>query len=440
MGPVRLHALGCASFCMRSRHYAHTLAVMDRMAKQDKQTRRANGEGGFVQLKDGRWRFTLRQGRDPGGKPKRLWLTADTLPELRRKVADETAKAGGDLRKRAKPNRLTLGAWMTTWLGEIKQNRSISTYNLYEGIWRVHAEPLISNVKFDDLDASVVEHLYRALQKKKLPTQTIQRVGRVCGSAVNVAIRRGHCRGANPFTLVEKPRHDARRARTLSRAEAQRFLDAANEDRFAALWTLLLTTGMRLGEALALRWEAVDLKARTLAIYASLEDVGGVLRVKEPKTRRSQRLVDLGDRAVVALGAHRKVSAYAEPTDFVFCTADGKAMRRSNLYRSHFGPLCERAKIDGLTVHGLRHTWTTLALSEGEPVHVVAGVLGHSTPRLTLDRYAHVIRGAGRHVASTVDRALKAKRRKGAQMVAQMVAQDQPKRAAQRARPKKKAR
>lgn len=131
--------------------------------------------------------------------------------------------------------------------------------------------------------------------------------------------------------------------------------------------------------------------------------------VSKPKTKCSKRTVALGDLAVAALREHQG-SADATSAAFVFATATGGHPSRAVLRQRYFLPTCERAKIDGLTMHGLRHTMTSLALAEGGPIAAVSARLGHTTTRMTLDRYGHVLPGQDRGIAVALDSALKKKR------------------------------
>jgi integrase len=96
----------------------------------------------------------------------------------------------------------------------------------------------------------------------------------------------------------------------------------------------------------------------------------------------------------------------------IFSTLNGSPMRRSNLYRSHFYVILKSAKLTGVRVHDLRHFMASIALSQGVPAKVVSERLGHSTTRLTVDRYTHVLPGLQREAARAIVGTLMAGRRK----------------------------
>lgn len=172
-----------------------------------------------------------------------------------------------------------------------------------------------------------------------------------------------------------------------------------------------MTSGLRLGEALALEWGDIDFERATVAVRQGLIEINGATKVGPLKTRTSRRKIELGKLAVGALRRRRhKAKAEGHGSRFVFTTANGGHPRRSNLRSRHFQLLCQTAGIEGVTIHGLRHSMTTFALAEGFSPKVVAERLGHSTVRLTQDRYQHLLPGLQRRAATAIDSLLGAQK------------------------------
>lgn len=364
--------------------------------------RRAKGEGSIVERPDGVWQFSIDLGKDEAGKRQRKYVYAKTRAELQRKVADETARGGGTMKPRAKG---TIGEWMERWLrDDVKPNLSGNTYATYESMWRVHAKPTLASVQLEKLDVPHVERLYSTMRKGGTSSSVIQRVATIMSRAISVAARRRVYFRSNPFALVDKPKHRHKETAILTVAEARRFIAAVQADRYEALWVLLITSGLRLGEALALEWRDVDLAGRSLAVRQGLTEVNGASKIGPLKTHSSRRRIELGSLAVEAL-KRRQAEAGKEghESPFIFTSTGGGHLKRSNLRQRHFQPALETAKITGLTIHGLRHSMTSLALAEGLSPKVVAERLGHSTVRLTQDRYQHVIPSLQRQAAKTID-------------------------------------
>lgn len=376
------------------------------MPTKHKARRRPKGEGSYVRRSDGTWQYSIDLGKDESRKRQRRYVYAKTKTELQRKVFDLRTKGGGTIRPRAAG---TVGEWVERWLEQdVRPNRSRNTYALYESMWRVHAAPTLASRGLDKLEPDHVATLYARLRENGASPTVIHRVGVTMQRAIEVATRRGSFHRANPFALVERPTPRPAERHTLTVAEARRLIVAARDDRLEALFLLLLTAGMRLGEALGLEWKDIDLEHSRLSIRRSLVEVGGTLELGPTKTRGSRRPIELGALAVDAL-LRRRDAANDEGhgSRLIFTTVAGTPLRRSNVRRRHFEPILKRARIEDVTIHGLRHAMTSFGIAEGVSPKVLAERLGHSTVRLTQDRYAHVLPGMQREAAETIDELLR---------------------------------
>jgi integrase len=182
--------------------------------------------------------------------------------------------------------------------------------------------------------------------------------------------------------------------------------------RLHALWALAATAGLRMGEALALSWDDLDLDAATVRVSRTLHREGGEWVTMEPKTRGSRRLVPLTPLAVEALRGHRLRQAEERLAagspgrgGLVFATRSGAPLHGSNvlaaLYRAE-----DAAGLGRVPFHGLRHAAASVMLEAGVPMRVVSELLGHSTIRITSDLYSHVAPAVSRDAAERVQRAL----------------------------------
>jgi len=161
---------------------------------------------------------------------------------------------------------------------------------------------------------------------------------------------------------------------------------------------LALTTGMRQGEILGLRWRHVDLDSASLQIRGSLQRVGGRLIVAATKTEHSQRQVSLTSSAVAAPHRHRvhqaekrlHLGAAWQADDLVFTNEIGAPIGTSRLLRASFHPLLRRAGLPRMRFHDLQHSAATLLLGQGTHPKIVAELLGHTRIGTTMDLYSHV--------------------------------------------------
>jgi integrase len=164
------------------------------------------------------------------------------------------------------------------------------------------------------------------------------------------------------------------------------FLEAVQGDRLEALYVPAISTGMRQGELLGLRWQDVDVERRRLQL------------VRQLKTRQSRRAVVLSELAVTALVDHRDRQAAEreqqgvsrESKAWSFPTPSGKPLDPHNLRQRSFFPLLDRAVLPRIRFHDLRHSCATLLLGEGVHPKIVSDLLGHSQIGITLDLYSHV--------------------------------------------------
>lgn len=202
----------------------------------------------------------------------------------------------------------------------------------------------------------------------------------------------------------------------LTPEQVHMFLKVAKADRLEALYVLALSTGMRQGELLALRWRDLDLDLDnpTLQVRGTLQRTTNGLIIAEPKTARSRRRVALSPTAVAALRAHRlrqlnerlALGSAWEDQDLVFPNTIGKPIEATNLLRASFSPLLAKAGLPRIRFHGLRHTAATLLLSRGVHPKVVAEMLGHATISITLDTYSHVLPDMQREAARAMEAVL----------------------------------
>ena len=185
----------------------------------------------------------------------------------------------------------------------------------------------------------------------------------------------------------------------LGRPHLRGFIEASRlaDDRLHALWVVLATTGMRRGEALGLRWSDVDLDTGRLRVVQTIVQTRSLVTVGQPKTDRGRRSVALDQGTVAALRDHRRrmleerllVGADFDDLGLVFHQPDGTWLQPDAVSAAFL----RRVRRDGLprlTLHGLRHTWATLALERGVHPRVVQERLGHSTIAITLGIYSHV--------------------------------------------------
>jgi integrase len=232
-----------------------------------------------------------------------------------------------------------------------------------------------------------------------LSPRTVAYVHTILHRAFKDAVRWGRL-ARNPADAADPPR-GARAAEVQAWAAAtlRDFLGRSRdeEDGYYALWVLLATTGLRRGEALGLRWSDVDLETGRVRIVQTVIQIRGNVTVGEPKTDRGRRAITIDEGTAAALRAHRRVTNEQRlfvgvdfnDHDLVFRLPSGDPLH-PDAVSATFERQVRRYGLPRLTLHGLRHTWATLALESGVHPRVVQERLGHSTIAITLGIYSHV--------------------------------------------------
>ena len=214
--------------------------------------------------------------------------------------------------------------------------------------------------------------------------------------------------------MAGPPSRARSRAQAWTAGEVGRFSEHVRDDRLFGLWRLAATTGMRRGELAAVSWRSLDLDGARLHVDRQLVPTRGGVSFGPPKSARSRRTVALDPETVAVLHAHRETQllerdfagdAYQDG-DLVFCDALGGHIHPQRLTQ-WFSDQREAAGIPTGTLHTLRHTAATLALTAGVPVHIVAARMGDD-PTTVLGTYAHLLQQSDELAAERVAAALSA--------------------------------
>ncbi|MEW6230083.1 MAG: site-specific integrase [Bacillota bacterium] len=307
------------------------------------------------------------------------------------------------------PSRETLNHYLDRWLAVAAKPRvSGSTYHDYEWLLKTYVRPVLGQRRLSQVKPLDVQTLYTKMQEQGLSARTIRYTHAVLRNAFAQAVK-WQVLPQNPTQHVDLPGRGHKEMQCLSEVQAQRFLEAAQNDPYYPLFLLAITTGMRPGEYLALRWEDINFEAGTLSVQRTLvkrsgkhiaDDSGTGWCFKEPKTSKSRRLIKLPHGVVQALRAHRTKqaeqrlstgSAYRN-LGLVFAGEEGQPLDEHNLVRRHFKPILREAGLpESVRLYDLRHTCATLLLAAGENPKIVSERLGHASVTLTLDTYSHVL-------------------------------------------------
>ena len=356
-------------------------------------TRRANQEGSVYKRKDGRWVASITL---DNGKRKSIYCETQQEAIKAARKANNEKDQGIILPTKDQ----TLSDFLITWLSDtVKNSVRIRTHERYRELVTLHIIPVLGTTKLQKLAPQQLQMFYNQKLEEGYAPQTVKHMHRVLHKALNDALC-WDLVARNVCNSVKAPRVSKKEMQILSGDQAQQFLDAARGDPFEALYVLALTTGMRQGELLGLKWEDIDLAMGTLQVKRTIARlVGKGFTTSEPKTTKSRRRIQLTKMAIEALRQHRvrqreaklvAGSAWNEQ-GWVFCNAIGGPVEVGNMIRRSFRPILVKAELPIIRFHDLRHSAASLLLALGVHAKIVQELLGHSQISLTLDTYSHVL-------------------------------------------------
>ncbi len=268
-------------------------------------TRRAPGEGSLYQDADGRWVGMASAGINPKtGKRRRVKILgaegeskASVSRRLKARISELESTAGG-------PE--TVGELVALWRArEAAKRNSLSTLDRIDAIISAHIEPVWADVKLSAVSVDDVEAFLDA--RSNLSRSYLGKVKRVLSQSFQFGVRRRYL-DWNPAQVAELPANlrPAREGRALTLDELGRLFNVARGHRNGAIVIIAGTLGLRVQETTALTWDRIDLKRGRLSVAQAFEWSKAGPRLKEPKTSRSVRIVDIPPVTVEALRDHRK--------------------------------------------------------------------------------------------------------------------------------------
>jgi integrase len=350
--------------------------------------RRGRGEGSIYRRKDGRWVGQY----EVGGK--RRYVYGKTRKEVASKLT--RAVADGNEGLVFDSDHLTVARYLDRWLDSIRDTVRESTWVRHEINVRVHLKPALGRVRLGKLDPLQVQSFYRCKLDQGLSGASVLKIHSTLSKSLKQAVR-WRLVPINVCRAVVLPRITKPEIQPLDAQQMKALLRAAQCTDLYALWVLMATTGVRVGEALGLKWDDVDLDARTLRVNRTVYRGQTCL----PKTDSSRRTIKLSRVAAEALRQH------PQQCEWVFPTSRGTTINVNNLRYRSWKQLLERAHLpSGTRIHDLRHSAATLLLSKGVPIKVVSEMLGHSDVSITLSIYAHVLPDMQDSAAEAMDDSL----------------------------------
>lgn len=395
---------------------------------------RLPGEGTIYQRRDGRWVASIVVNKT------RYTRYARGREEAVRRLHELRAALMAGTLARPTPRTLTLAAYLDEWLAAASAWLRPSTVESYGQLIR-RVQPL-GSLRLSQVERRHLAALYATLTRAGLSAGRVLKLHRVMHKALGDAVRAGLI-GRNPAADLDPPRPQAVPPTLWTLEQIRAFLAgcAADDRPDSRLLSFLLLSGLRLGEALALRWRDLDLGRGVVQVERSVTHVAGRPVEGPPKTRAGVRRLTLPPEAVAVLRrqhaqqrqqrpwerTHNRPSQWSGRSDGppssctdatglggtptladeqrVWTTAVGTVPLRGNVRRS-LHRLCDRLGLPRIRVHDLRHLHATLLVAGGVDVKTAQRRLGHASLHLTLSVYTRALPESDRQAASQLSRLL----------------------------------
>ena len=366
-----------------------------------------NGQGGVRELPSGRWQWRATV-ELPNGESRRIVGTEENKTEaLRAKARAITDASRGQFTVTQKT---TLEEYLLPW-HELRAPTQAAKYTrAQQGLILKHIVPGIGKRRLGSITPRDLEAFYAALQHqdprrqdtlgKPLGDSMKRQIHNLLHLAFNDAVRLGDLT-RNPADTA-RPRYTRQAAqedtsKSWTEDEAGKFYAVARAHAQGVVFCFMLSTGIRIAEALGLRWEHVDLQTGAVRIEEALVSLGGHLHRTTPKTSRSRRTIHVAGDALAILQEQLDADALKREakgeryvgSDSVFTNSLGAPILPDNVYRT-MKKLCEVADVEYKSTHVLRHSFISIHGQQGQLLEVISAHVGHARASFTRDRYRTV--------------------------------------------------
>lgn len=391
-------------------------------SEESKRTRRGNGEGSITERSDGRWVAKIQIGVDERGKQ----IIKSFYGKERREVVAKlqqyqlsVLQGYDDLTK------VNFRDYIINWMHVIKKDSlKESSFDRLESTINTHVIPTIGHYALDKLTPEIIKsEVIDYMVDNNMSYSTVKKAYNAVNACCRYAVNKGQLI-RNPAALVALPsstKFDKSEIEIFTKEEvdkieevvASKFSNGKYKYRTGYGFVLILYTGLRTAEALALQWGDVDFEKKIIHIKKNIalvrnrkkkneDEANYVLKVQNStKTESGTRDIPLSEKALYALNELKKISP-AGKKDFVLCTESGFPIRPRN-FRNTFDSILNQAGIDSTGMHTLRHTFASMLFAKGAEVKEVSELLGHASVQITYDTYIHLIPEHKAKVISLLD-------------------------------------
>ena len=362
------------------------------MTNTTQNKRNAKGVGTIRKREDGRWeaRCTINN--------KRRSFYADTQKEALKLMRN--ALKSEDEGTFIEPSKLTVGQWLPIWL-EVYERPQVrySSYEAHTGMQK-RIIPALGKINLQALTSTHIQQFLNDLHNKGYKRKTIECYKGSLSVALEQAVSLNYI-SSNPTKSCKLPKKEKKEMKPLTEEEIKKFMRAIEGDKYQALFTVSLFTGMRQGEVMGLTWDSVDFNAGTITVKQQLKlqhydpAIGVTLtptKNGKPRTLTPAPFIMEMLRSVRQEQFQNQIKFGAEwnnKFNLVFTNETGNYFSKNAAF-NRFKKIVTSIGRPDLRLHDLRHTYAVMCLQEGDSPKTVQEALGHATAAFTLEVYAHV--------------------------------------------------
>lgn len=296
---------------------------------------------------------------------------------------------------------MTVSEWIEAYLDLRRPELAPRTLEQYADLVNRYIVPAIGAIPLEDLRPLAVAQLLAPISAQH--PRTAQLVHRFLSAACKRAVAYGVL-AANPVAAVAAPRHRRADPRWLDAEGVHALLSRTVGSRWHIAWSLALCLGLRRGELAGLKWRDVDLDKRLLTVSQQVQLIGGRIVTGPPKSDAGLRSLPLPASLSAELAMWRRAQrAPIGPECYVLsCHADGGPVTPGALNHALARDM-QRAGLEPINLHGLRHTMATMAVAQGVHLRVLQALLGHANISITADTYSHIVPSALRDAVDAIN-------------------------------------